>query len=126
MPEVGDTFLVPSGPAEFKHLFVVCTGSMERPDFRLVVSVTSIHAGIRYDPACVILPGEHSFVRHPSYVAYRKAERRSAADMDRFLAAGYFVRKDPVSQVLLDRILRGFLTSDFAEPWAVAMLRSHR
>lgn len=122
MPAVGDTFLVPSGPGELKHLFVVCTGPNGPPDRRVIVSVSSIRRGKHFDPACPVAAGEHKGIVHDSYVAYRFADLKSAADIDRFLASGYYIERGKMSEALLSRVLAGFATSDFTPPWAIKLV----
>lgn len=122
----GDTFLVPSGPGEYLHLHVICTGPRLIPDMRLLVPVSSIKEGAFHDPACVIEAGEHEFITKRSFVAYRHAQERSASKIDACLASGVFVAKPPMTADLLARILAGFAQSDFAAPWALRCLGDER
>src|ERR1700754_369328 len=70
----GATLLVPSG--EKKHLHVVVLGPVAVQDYGsapqiALVSITTKYPGVPFDPACEVAAGEHDFVRHDSWVAYR-------------------------------------------------------
>ena len=74
------TLLVPSGPAhdpDQKHLFVLLTDPAHVQDYEakqsLLVGVTTIHAGIPHDSACVLYAGDHAFIKHKSFVYYAEA-----------------------------------------------------
>lgn len=67
------SFLVPSGPKDLLHLHVVLTNG-DADGFHLVATVGSIKEGMNYDPACVIEPGEHSFITVRSFVIYALTE----------------------------------------------------
>lgn len=119
---LGDTFLIPSGPSG-SHLFVVCTEEMANGD-RLLVSISSIRTGRFSDPTCVIVAGEHPFIKHHSYVAYGKVEQRDTAHILRCVECGVFIPRQPCSPELLRRIILGFRSSDFTRPWVLEILDS--
>ena len=39
----------------------------------LLVSLSSIRSYYHYDPACILKPGEHPFVKQESFVVYKRA-----------------------------------------------------
>lgn len=84
--------------------------------------MSSIRRGKHFDPACPVAAGEHKGIVHDSYVAYRFADLKSAADIDRFLASGYYIERGKMSEALLSRVLAGFATSDFTPPWAIKLV----
>lgn len=119
----GDTFLVPSGPEDYLHLHIVCSGEATAPDMRLLVPVSSIKHGQFFDPTCIIEAGRHGFIRKDSYVAYRHAMPRSAGKIEQNIQSGVFVAKAPLDADLLERVVNGFFISDFSAPWVLDFLR---
>lgn len=118
--ELGDTFLVPSGPSG-SHFFVVCTG--ENADgFRLLVSISTVREGRFYDPACLIDPGAHPFVKSLSFVSYSKAEQRLSDHILRCLEQGVFIRKPAASPELVEQIIAGIERSEFTRNWVFDFL----
>lgn len=64
-----------SGPCN--HLHVICNNPVYYPVNDcyciLVVNVSSIKPGVPHDGACVLQPGDHRFIQHPSYIVYAEA-----------------------------------------------------
>jgi hypothetical protein len=111
MIAAGNTFLVPSGPEGKKHLFVLALGPLvlsaygKQPHV-VLVSFTSIHKDAPFDDACVIEAGEHPFIRHRSYVAYRYMRIDPLAHIEALSARGWQRRED-CSLMLLKKIIVG-------------------
>lgn len=118
----GNTFLIPSGPSDLMHLFIVCSGPSDPPDFRLIVSISSIKKGKFHDPTCILEAGEHEFVTAPSFVAYRHAGQRTSGQIQRCIASGEFVPRADLGMKVLQRVMSGFDDSDFTEPWVFDFL----
>lgn len=119
---IGNAYLIPSGPDDGLHLSIVCTGEKARPDFRLLVNITSIKTGKFYDATCVIKAGEHPFIRHDSYVSYRHSSQCTSSKIERSIERGIYVPKEDVSIELLKRIIEGFYLSEFTSPWVIEIL----
>lgn len=113
--EPGSALLIPSGtnadPSK-KHLFVCLTTACEQGE-HLLVSVSSIKAGVFHDPTCVIAVGEHDFVTVPSFVEYRLAKTIDGARLKLCAENGIYIPKSPVSATLLARICDGLEDSSF-------------
>ena len=110
----GNTLLVPSGP-QGQHLFVLILGPITLPSYGsqaqlAMVSATSIRDGIPYDPACVLAPGDHPFIQHPSYVAYRYLRIDSVSHVSQ-MAGSSWQQHQQCSTELLQRIVRGVCIS---------------
>lgn len=76
------TVLIPSGTAldpQKYHLFVVCSDACEEGKHLLVPIATWINNFC--DDTCRLIAGEHRFVKHPSYILYRKARIEAGADL---------------------------------------------
>jgi hypothetical protein len=117
MLEPGSTFLVPSGP-QGKHLFFLVLGPLILPEYGKsphVVSVgaSTIHQWGHYDPACVLQVGDHPFISHQSYIAYRYARIDPASHIEKMIG-GTWPERERCSQELLDRIIHGVTISKFA------------
>lgn len=109
------TILIPSGGV--KHLHFVCSDPVFYPKYAkesvLVVNISSVpEEGEEYDGTCVLDVGDHPFVKHPSYVYYRKADIFGAESVQQRIDDGTF----DVHQVCPDgtfaRILDGFDISE--------------
>lgn len=113
---------MPSGPTQAgNHLFVIMTDICPQ-GFHLLFSVSSIRAGQFHDKSCLVTVGDHSFVRHPSYVVYRLAEKRPATTLVKCVDGWLFMPKEPVSDELYSRIRAGALESPFLPSWALGYL----
>ena len=122
MLKVGTTFLIPSGPGEFLHLFVVCSAQRDLPDMRILVPIFSKKDGVFFDPACEINIGEHSFITKNSFAHYKHIQQRSSSKIVECLENGSYISKPALSDELLTRILAGLKQSDFVEPWVFELI----
>ena len=99
----GDTFLY-QYPGSKYHLFIVVTRRMNDSSF-VCTMVSSWKNDSRLDdPACVLEPGDHPFIQHKSYVAYKETVIFYPDQLYRLFASGMCLPRDPVSPSLLDRI----------------------
>ena len=91
------TLLVPSGPEndpDRKHLFILLTDPADAEagvKAVLMVSLSSIKAGLPHDPACLLYPGDHPFVKRNSFVVYQKARIEEAEKVLRGVKDGKLV-----------------------------------
>lgn len=113
--EPGATLLVPSGPGGL-HLFIFVLGPVVLPAYgpspqTAMVSITSIRSGVPHDAACEVNAGDHPFIHHPSYVAYRYMRLDSAAHVELMVSRGVWTVHAPCSPQLLDRVVAGARTS---------------
>jgi hypothetical protein len=114
-PAPGQTLLVPSGPTGH-HLFVLLFGPIVvdgygSNDQIAMVNITSIKAGIPHDPACQLQPGDHPFVQHPSFVAYRHLRIDSVPHVDLMVRNQVWMLHQPCTPQLLARITAGVCLS---------------
>lgn len=123
MPVIpGNTFLVPSGPRNLDHLFIVCSGPSAPPDHRLIVSISSIKEDKFNDPTYELEVGAHEFVTRPSFVAYRHAEQRTSGHIEGCILSGAFTARADLDAKVLERVMSGFHKSDFTAPWVFGFL----
>lgn len=109
MISVGQTFLVPSGKSG-AHLFFIILGPVDieysqKQQF-LYVNVTTIRENLPYDDACIIRVGEHPFITHESYIAYRHARLDSMRDLEK-VCGTVWRQYANCSEQLLNRIREG-------------------
>ena len=114
----GQTFLVPSGPTGL-HLFVLVLGPVVLPDYGsspqvAMVSATTIRSGVPHDNACELQPGEHPFIQHRSFIAYRYLRIDSGAHVADMVDKAVWWPREPCSQELLQRIIDGVCQSRLA------------
>ena len=103
--EAGDTFRF----GRETHLWVVV--SDPRIDsVRVVIINMSTDRGL--DPSCILNPGEHPFVEHPTCLRYDMARIVTDADLERYVSSNTIKVRDPVSKVVLSRIRQGAATTE--------------
>ena len=108
-PYKGATILAPYN--EVPHLFVVMNDPC--PDgFCLLVMITSIKPNKHYDRACVLGPGDHPFLKHPSHVLYRMAEPVRASRIVKMVGLHYYTPKDDLDPTVFSRVADGVYASD--------------
>jgi hypothetical protein len=111
VPAKGKCFLIPSGPREDgKHLFVIITNKCPA-DCHLLLSISSVEPGEYYDPACLLHPGDHPFVKHLSSVMYSKAVVLSHDDIIKQVRDFAFLIKEDASDAFVEKIRAGIAVS---------------
>lgn len=106
------TLLIPSGPShnpELRHLHIVCTD----PDTNgrvVLVSVTTLSNNL-CDQTCVLQPYDHEWLRHPSYVLYRKARFEHAKDLDEGIRSGSLEVRSDINSAAFLRVFKGLCRS---------------
>ncbi|MEM1409356.1 MAG: hypothetical protein AAGG79_01260 [Pseudomonadota bacterium] len=84
----------------------------------LFVSITTIYPNKHHDGACILSAGDHPFLKHPSYVAYRHIEQRSEVHIQRMIDNGEYIAREDFKPEVLERILEGACQSDEIKPFA--------
>lgn len=108
------TLLIPSGTGNNpnqKHLFILLTDPLGEDREILLVGVSSKRAGSYLDPTCILYPGDHQFLRHESYVNYRRARIESADKINTGVSRGLFIPKGTIDTGIFARICQGILDS---------------
>ncbi|RMX08522.1 hypothetical protein D8I35_05450 [Corticibacter populi] len=77
----------------------------------LMVSVTSVKPGLKYDDACLLKAGDHPFIRHDSYVYYRDPRIELASKVTENVQIGQWVAREPCNAQVMARVLDGFQRS---------------
>jgi len=59
------------GNQDLKHFFIILTTPVD--GVVITVNLSSCKTPF-YDPSCILDKGDHSFIKHKSYIVYRHAE----------------------------------------------------
>ena len=108
----GSGYFVPSGP-QGDHLFFCVLGPVviNGVESLLSVPVCSVRGNRFDDHTCLIEQGEHSFLKHQSFVSYAQARVDEVAVVERHLASKYFRSAESASSDLQQKILEGLKVS---------------
>lgn len=116
--KAGDCFLAETGPirggAIVHHLFILLLDPELNTGNTVTVPCCSIRTP-KYDSACTLRPGEHDFIKDPSFVDYKFADIESVDDIDAKIQSGDAKVKDAVTPELLERIQQGLTASKHAK-----------
>ena len=114
----GSAYYVHTGPEVPRHLCCILA-VFDEPGISgtqcSFVTITSVKPGKPPDPACLLVKGDHPFIKKDSYANYREAtvlfENRLLALID----VGTLVRHgSPFSDEVLRKLREGALKSEFA------------
>ncbi|HBK35811.1 MAG TPA: hypothetical protein DDZ35_02630 [Halomonas sp.] len=112
------TLLILSGPVN--HLHIVMNDPVYYPERGyhgvLLVNISTVRDGRKFDSTCLFHPGEHPFVIQQSYVVYSEAVVKNAEDISQFVNMGEFTPRAPISDHLYERTLAGFHSSPRVTP----------
>lgn len=108
------TVLMPTGPVD--HLHFICSDPVFYPhkakECVLIVNISSVDDGSDYDQSCLLNVGDHPFIKHASYVYYKKAEIYGTNSISQNVAQGNFRIHEPCDDTTFSRILEGFGISE--------------
>lgn len=108
--------LVPSNPQgnlSKNHLFVILNEPVGPQQEIIIVPICTVYEDRKYDDSCIVNAGDHDFIKHPSYVYYRKCRQHTAFELKRGIENRLFVDKGIVSVELFDRIISAASRSKF-------------
>jgi hypothetical protein len=110
--DIGDTFLILTGPRPHLHIIVWGPGPIPVAgpgnQFILVSIATVVPL---HDPACELQKGEHKFVQHASYIYYRAPKIATESQIASMVQNGYWTPHLPASAQLVTKIRSGFCAS---------------
>lgn len=119
-PEPQKTLLLPSGTFESpdkKHLFIIMTKVCANGQ-HLLLSVSSIKEGVKYDATCELQVGCHPFVTLPSYVFYAKASQVRSDLLIKCVDGWVYTPKERLADDVFGRVCAGVDASPFTPRWA--------
>ncbi|MFN0104933.1 MAG: hypothetical protein ACKV2U_22970 [Bryobacteraceae bacterium] len=97
-----------SGPKS--HLWVLLADPTE-DGISVIVSVTTLRHNA--DKTVILQPGDHPFIRHPSFVLFADSQFVSTVDLGKWIETGFAKPHQPFSSKLLKDVLEGVMASDF-------------
>ncbi len=109
----GDTFWAVDPNENYNyHLLVLISDPAKNPDKVVMVTFTTWE---KYkDDTCLLEPGDHPFIKHTTSVKYDGLnEILSVEKIENLLSRGKLERKDPLSEQVLEKILRGACETKF-------------
>ena len=103
---VGDTFFADYPKNDPHLLFVILDICDREPNLFMCAMLSSWKDNSPYcDSACIVEKGEHPFVKHKSYIAYRETLILTHDEMNWLVENGKFQKKEPASPGLIKRII---------------------
>ncbi len=94
----------PSDDIERMHLHVVCFDPDDQGE-TLIVPVASHYNGC--DSTCILVVGNHEFIKHKSYISYKHAQKQNAATLQMGINTGMLIPRKDILQYFLLKIRRG-------------------
>lgn len=111
---IASTILLPSGTTQDKHrkhLFVV----MCKPVQGSVLLVSIATRQRFYDTTCILNAGDHSFIKHESYVAYDLAKTERVQNLESGIEKGQYRLHKKLAKSVFQKILKGFYQSTYTK-----------
>lgn len=112
------TLLISSGPdhdPSRMHLHIVLNDPFG-PDGEVLLACVCSIRGFAYETSCTLFPGEHSFVKYDSYIAYDRCSLAKAAHLETQVASGAMVAKETLNAKVFKFVLEGFEDSTRVRP----------
>ena len=97
-----------SGPTS--HLWVLLPDPAA-DGISVIVSVTTLRHNA--DQTVILRPGDHPFMRHPSFVLFADSQFVSTVELGKWIETGLARSHQPFSTKLLTVVLDGVMASDF-------------
>lgn len=91
------------------HLFVVCTDPCAN-GLQIIVPITS-YTNDLCDQTCLLAPHEHRFLKHKSYIFYRKSRIEPATSLITGILTGAFRRDEDLNTQTFLRVRNGICRS---------------
>ncbi len=82
----------------------------------LLVGITTIHVSVPHDPACELYAGDHSFIRHKSFVHYAGARIEASQKIINGVRQGVLVPREILAEEIFARVCKGLVDSRFTTP----------
>jgi hypothetical protein len=101
-----------------KHLNVIITEPNEDIAY-LVVPVTTYYRNADGDPiqgqdkSCILNAGSHPFIKHESYVLYKKARQMSSVEIAAGILKGLLVKKEDMDPEIIHEMQEGAKVSPY-------------
>jgi hypothetical protein len=116
---------IPSGPKDHPCVFITEPFEDENNNGELsvmIVTITSVKDEKAKDMTCLLYPGDHEYIVHPSWVYYEKTQIKTCADVDKDIKGGKIkISTDPMREEALMAVYAGIGKSPYiSDKMAVA------
>jgi hypothetical protein len=123
----GDCFLIQTyfdlGGSKAAHLFVIVLEWEEHTRNTIIVNIDTLQR--KSDHTTILDRGDHEFIKHPSFVNYRKARIISSLELEGMLNSGIAKPKPSFTNEIFQRICEGILRSRFTPAEVREMYEDH-
>ncbi len=115
MFDPGAAYFLRDPVSKTEHLyFIIHVTKEEAPRCVLCNATTWVEGRTGQDASCVLVPGDHPFIKHKSYILYKQARRVDVQDLRKVVRSGLGrIAEQPCSPELLDRLVKGALASQY-------------
>lgn len=118
----GDCFLgEPEGKAQKRHLKIILT----EPDSNsmvVIATVTTLKHPEGQAVECILREGDHPFIKHDSFVDFRRTTARLSSSISDGLDNRELIRKEALTPEVFERVLKAAKSSRKMPPRIKAML----
>jgi hypothetical protein len=91
----------------------------------LTVSISTIRGKSSDDQTCILKPGDHEFIKDPSFVAYWSCRHDCTEDgILRGINNNVFVPMEPMKEDIFARVIDGLSKSPRTKPYAVNFIKN--
>lgn len=94
------------------HLHIVLTDPQDDPPVVVLVNLTTCKSKRYEDHTVILSAGDHSFLKHDSYVPYDYARRARADVLEKMLKDGTATIREDIGDAVFERVKEGLLNSD--------------
>ncbi len=110
---------MPSGKCN--HLYIICSDPVFYPrqgsECLIAVNISSVPEDTKalkspYEPTCILNIGDHPFIKHPSFVAYRQADVFGVTNIQNEVKDGICIVYPPFEDDPFNKVINGFFTTD--------------
>lgn len=112
-PTARATLLIPT--AHNKHLFILLTDPKQPEGYtcnhNLLVPVGTIYPNRPHDATCLLYVGDHTFIKHNSYINYQQSRIEVTTTIEQMVKNGVFLERDILDGAILARACQGLLQS---------------
>ena len=118
----GDCVLIISGPKnnpDKRHLFVFVTETFKAENRVLsavLVPICTVQDSYAADKTCMLVPGDHPFIKNKSFVYYQRAAIMRVTNIMKDVWGGKTILKDKMPKDVLQKIITGVRKSPFTPP----------
>jgi len=113
--EIGDSFLL-KDPSIDEHLWFVITQPQSDAEGLLVIANLTKRKDFFKDNSCILVPGDHDWIRVDSVIRYCDARIVRESSLDALVLAGSLTPMTTASDMVLAKIFAGAQITDELPP----------